>query len=333
MEHTTLGRSGLRVSRACLGTMNFGTTYGLAAADEAEAGRVLDAFLEAGGNFVDTADLYHRGETEEILGRLLKGRRERVVLATKGAMPVDGEARGLSRRHLTRALDASLRRLDTDYVDLYQCHQWDPATPIEETMATLDGFVRAGKVRYLGCSNFTAAQIVESQWAAATPFVSLQPQYSLLARVIETEVLPVCERHGLGTVVYGTLGGGILAGRYTPGRAPDPDSRMGRLLGSSMPGARRWAEMLLTDRNLAIAAEVTRVASELGAEPGHVALAWVARRPGVTSVLLGPRSVDQLRSNLAGLDLTLPPEVADRLTQLSDLNLTPQDGSLFHLAR
>ncbi|QFY11314.1 aldo/keto reductase [Nonomuraea phyllanthi] len=336
MDYLNLGRSGLRVSRACLGTMNFGTGHGLAASDEATAGRVIDAFLEAGGTFIDTADLYHRGETEEIVGRALKGRREHVVLATKGAMPVGAEGRGLSRRHLTRALDASLRRLGTDHIDLYQCHQWDPATPIEETMATLDGFVRQGKVRYLGCSNFTATQIVESQWAAAqaggTPFVSLQPQYSLVQRVIEAEVLPACERHGLGTVVYGTLGGGVLTGRYRRGEAPDPDSRMGRLLGRSMPGARGWATSLLNDRNLGIAEELVKVAAGLGADPSQVALAWVARRPGVTSVLLGPRSVEQLRSNLAAFDLDLPEEAAARLDEVSRLDLGPMDGSFFHLA-
>ncbi|GGS70427.1 aldo/keto reductase [Nonomuraea spiralis] len=335
MHFQTMGRSGLRVSRACLGTMNFGTGYGLAAGDETEAGRVIDAYLDAGGNFIDTADLYHRGETEEIVGRALRGRREWVVLATKGAMPVGPEGRGLSRRHLTRALEASLRRLGTDYIDLYQCHQWDPDTPIEETMATLDGFVRSGKVRYLGCSNFTAAQLVESQWAAervgGTPFVSLQPQYSLIQRVVEAEILPACRRLGLGAVVYGALGGGVLTGRYRRGELPDPDSRMGRLLGAAMPGATRWAESLLNDRNLAVAEGLAEVASGLGADPAAVALAWVASRTGVTSVLLGPRSVGQLRENLAAFDLTLPPEATARLDELSDPALTPADGSFFHL--
>ncbi|MFC4113677.1 aldo/keto reductase [Nonomuraea zeae] len=339
MDYLNLGRSGLRVSRACLGTMNFGTEYGLAASDEAEAGRIIDAFLDAGGNFIDTADLYHRGETEEIVGRALKGRREWVVLATKGAMPVGPEGRGLSRRHLTRALDASLRRLGTDYIDLYQCHQWDPVTPIEETMATLDGFVRAGKVRYLGCSNFTATQLVEAQWAAAgaggTPFVSLQPQYSLIQRVIEAEILPACERHGVGTIVYGVLGGGVLTGRYRHGEDPDPDSRMGRLLGHSLPGANRWAHSLLNDRNLGIAEELAKVAADLDAGPAAgsaaVALAWVAQRPGVTSVLLGPRSVEQLRENLAAFELNLPEEAVARLDEISRQDVGPMDGSSFHL--
>ncbi len=342
-----MGRSGLLVSRACLGTMNFGTANGLAAGDEGEAVRVIDAFLDAGGTFIDTADLYHRGETEEIVGRALRGRREAVVLATKGAMPVAYEGRGLSRRHLTRALEASLRRLGTDYVDLYQCHLWDPVTPIEETMATLDGFVKAGKVRYLGCSNFSATQIVESQWAAervgGTAFVSLQPQYSLVQRVIEAEILPVCERHGIGTVVYGTLAGGVLAGRYRrgeaaatgsgsrPGPAPDPDSRMGRLLAPGIPAANRLAEVLLSERHLDIADEVVKVAAGLGAAPAEVALAWVAGRPGVTSVVIGPRSVEQLRGNLAAFELSLPEEAARRLDEISRVEAGSMDGSFFHL--
>ncbi|MEW9552449.1 aldo/keto reductase [Nonomuraea sp. NPDC050783] len=335
MDYLNLGRSGLRVSRACLGTMNFGTEHGLAAGDEAEARRIIDAFVEEGGTFIDTADLYHRGETEEIVGRALRGRREGIVLATKGAMPVGAEGRGLSRRHLTRALDASLRRLGTDYVDLYQCHQWDPYTPIEETMATLDGFVRAGKVRYLGCSNFTATQIVESQWAAArvggTPFVSVQPQYSLLQRVIEAEIQPACERHGLGMIVYGALGGGVLAGRYRRGQAPHPDSRMGRLLGTTMPGGNRWAESLLTDRNLDIADELVKVAAGLGAAPAEIALAWVAARPGVTSIVLGPRTAGHLHQSLAAFDRTLPEHALARLDEISHVDTGPLDGSFFHL--
>lgn len=240
MDYVRLGASGLKVSRACLGTMNFGPAggVGVGSCEEPEARRIVDAFLDAGHHVIDTADAYTRGESERIVGRAVKGRRDSVVLATKAFLPQGPGAndRGLSRAHLTRALDASLRRLGTDYVDLYQCHQWDPDTPIEETMATLDGFVRSGKVRYLGCSNFTAAQIVESQWAAervgGTRFVSLQPQYSLLARDIEAEVLPTCERHGLGTLTWSPLGGGVLTGRYARGGSPDRDSRIGRLLAS-----------------------------------------------------------------------------------------------------
>jgi aryl-alcohol dehydrogenase-like predicted oxidoreductase len=323
MVYESLGRSGLKVSEACLGSMNFGTSGVAASCDEAEAARIVDSYLDGGHNFVDTADIYNGGESEEIVGRAIKGKRDSVVLATKaflsqGSGPND---QGLSRVHLTRALEASLRGLGTDFVDLYQCHQWDDSTPIEETMATLDGFVRSGKVRYLGCSNFTAAQIVEAQWAAhranTTPFISLQPQYSLLARSIEAEILPACQRHGLGTLVWSPLGGGILTGRYQRDVAPDADTRIGRLQASAMPMARAWADGMLTDRNLEIADEVAKAAAELDTTSTAVALAWVRQRPGITSVIVGPRTVAQLEGNLAGFTLDLPPEVVARLDEVS----------------
>src|SRR3984957_9550183 len=225
MGYVTLGRSGLKVSRACLGAMNFATTEP-APCNEAEAKRIIDAFLDAGNNFIDTANAYKGGESEEIVGRAVAGKRDQVVIATKareaqGPGPNDV---GLSRLHLTRALDASLKRLGTDYIDLYQMHYVDRDTPIEETMDTLAGFVRAGKVRYIGCSNFTGTQMVESQWAAekhnGVPLISLQPGYSLIARDIETDILPTAERHGLGTLVHSPLGGGILSGKYQRGQPP-----------------------------------------------------------------------------------------------------------------
>ncbi len=322
MDYVALGRSGLKVSRVCLGAMNFGTAGGFGV-DDAQASAIIEAYLDAGHNFIDTAGNYNDGQSEEIVGRALRGRRDAVVIATKGFMPQGPgpNDRGLSRVHLTRALDASLRRLRTDYVDLYQCHFPDPDTPIEETMATLDGFVRAGKVRYLGCSNFTASQIVEAQWAAervgASPFISLQPQYSLIARAIEAEILPVCDRHGLGTLVWGPLGGGILTGRYRRGDDPQPDTRVGRLLTSGDPRARQWANGQLTDRNLEIADEVGEVAAEMHAAPAAVALAWVRSRPGVTSVIIGPRTVEQLHQNLTAFALELPAELASRLDEAS----------------
>src|SRR5437667_5723929 len=228
-----MGSSGLKVSRSCLGAMNFGTSKD-APCSEDEARRIIDAFLDRGNNFIDTANVYTGGQSEEVVGRAIKSRRETVVLATKargpqGSGPNDA---GLSRLHLTRALEASLRRLDTDYIDLYQCHFPDADTPIEETMATLDGFVQSGKVRYIGCSNFSGSQIVEAQWAAekvnGTPFISLQPRYSLVARDIETDILPACERHGLGTLVYSPLAGGVLTGKYKRGEPPPADTRYGR---------------------------------------------------------------------------------------------------------
>jgi aryl-alcohol dehydrogenase-like predicted oxidoreductase len=330
MEYVTLGRSGLKITGACLGAMNFGTSW--FGVEEADARAVVDAFLDAGHNTIDTANLYGNGESEEIVGRAVRGRRDSVVLATKAAMPLGPGPNegGLSRAHLTRALEGSLRRLGTDYVDLYQCHQPDPDTPIEETMATLDGFVRAGKVRYLGCSNFTASHLIEAQWAAqragSTPFVSLQPQYSLLSREIEAEILPACERHGLGTLIWGPLASGVLAGRYQRGVEPDPGSRAGRLLRMSDERAAEWIRRRLTDRNLAIAEEVGKVAAELGSTPAAVALAWVAGRPGVTSVIIGPRDVAQCVQNLAALELRLPPELLDRLTAATGPTPTPITG-------
>ena len=333
MQYTTLGRSGLAVSPACLGTMNFGTSGGAASCDEPEATRIVDAFLDAGGNIIDTADGYTGGQSEQIVGRAIKRKRDSVVLATKAFLPQGPgpNDRGLSRAHLTRALEASLRRLGTDHVDLYQCHQWDDSTPIDETMSTLDGFVRSGKVRYLGCSNFTAAQIVESQWAAqrtnAAPFISLQPQYSLLARSIEAEILPACRRHGLGTLVWSPLGGGVLAGRYRRGAAPGSDTRMGRLKASSLPLARAWADSLLNGPNLDIADHVAETAAELGTTPAAVALAWVRQRAGVTSVIIGPRTLDQLHGNLAGLAMDLPPEATDHLDEISrSAGVAPANG-------
>jgi aryl-alcohol dehydrogenase-like predicted oxidoreductase len=324
MRYLRLGSSGLKVSPICLGTMNFGTAgYGVGSCDQPEAARIVEAYLDAGGNIIDTADGYTGGQSEQFVGTAIRGKRDRVVLATKAFLPqgTGPNDRGLSRVHLTRALEASLRRLGTDYIDLYQCHQWDPGTPIEETMATLDSFVRAGKVRYLGCSNFTAVQIVESQWAAArlggTPFISLQPQYSLVYRDIEAEILPTCERHGLGTLVWSPLGGGVLTGRYRAGASPDPDTRVGRLYASPLPQARAHADGMLNDRNLGIADHVVNVAADLGRAPVVVALAWLLGRPAVTSVVIGPRTVAQLHENLAALDLPLPAEVGTYLDQIS----------------
>jgi aryl-alcohol dehydrogenase-like predicted oxidoreductase len=323
MEYVPLGRSGLKISPVCLGAMNFGAPAGTSGCDEDEAARIIGAYLDAGGNIIDTADGYSGGYCEEITGRAVKGRRDAVVLATKAFLPQGPgpNDRGLSRVHLTRALEASLRRLGTDYIDLYQCHQWDPATPIEETMAALDAFVQSGKVRYLGCSNFTAAQIVEAQWAAqqvgGTPFISLQPQYSLIARAIEAEILPACQRHGLGTLTWSPLGGGVLASRYRPGQPPGEDTRIGKLKASPMPAARSWAEGMLTDRNLRIAAETAAIAASLGASPASVAMAWAARQPGVTAVIAGPRTLSHLHESLAAFSLTLPPDVLARLGDIS----------------
>jgi aryl-alcohol dehydrogenase-like predicted oxidoreductase len=321
MEFRTLGRSGLKVSRACLGAMNFGTSAN-APCDEPEAKRIIDAFLDAGHNFIDTANIYTAGQSEEIVGRAVKGRRDKVVIATKGRGPQgDGPNDvGLSRLYLTRALDASLKRLGVDYVDLYQVHFPDADTPIEETMDTLAGFVRAGKVRYIGCSNFTGSQIVEAQWAASrqngVPFISLQPRYSLVARDIEADILPACGRQGLGTLVYSPLGGGVLTGKYTQGQAPGADTRFGR--NAAWGGAG-----VLSERNFKIAEAVKQTAAELSSTPTAVALAWCLARDNVTCAIIGPRTLQQLHENLAGFVLQLPPEVVKRL---SDVSRTTPEG-------
>jgi aryl-alcohol dehydrogenase-like predicted oxidoreductase len=317
MSFVTLGKSGLKVSRACLGTMTFGNReWGT---DETEAQGIVDAFLDAGHNFIDTADVYNAGASEEIVGRAIAGKRDQVVLATKG-YNVMGEGPndvGSSRAHLTSALEASLRRLDTDYVDLYQLHNWDHDTPIEESMATLDDFVRSGKVRYIGCSNFFASQIVEAQWAASrqggTPLVSLQPQYSLVWRDIETDILPTATRHGMGVIVWSPLGGGVLTGKYERGEQPTE----GRLAQGSDMHAEGMRALTLTDRNFEIVEEVRSVASELGSTPTAVSLAWLLDRPGVTSLIIGPRTKDQLADNLTGFDIELPVETGKRLSRIS----------------
>lgn len=312
-DYRNLGNSGLKVSQACLGAMNFGQDEN-APSDEAEARRVIDAFLDAGHNFIDTANVYTGGQSEKVVGRAIEAKRDSVVLATKGrgAQGPGPNDAGTSRIHLTRALEASLRRLGTDHVDLYQVHAWDPDTPIEETMSTLDGFVRSGKVRYIGCSNFTGSQLVEAQWAAAransTPFISLQPRYSLIARDIEADVLPAAQRHGLGAMVYSPLGGGILTGKYQRGADPAPDTRYGRRAG--------WGAAL-NDQSLDIAEDVKKVAADLGCTPTALSLAWVGGRRGVTSVIIGPRTLAQLEENLPAFELELSPETVHQLNEIS----------------
>jgi aryl-alcohol dehydrogenase-like predicted oxidoreductase len=313
MEYTTLGASGLQVSRPCLGAMMFG--YGSdAPTSEPDSRRIIDAYLESGGNFIDTANIYTGGESEEVVGRAIKGRRDDVVLATKGYGPIGTgpNTMGLSRKYLTRALEASLRRLDTDYIDLYQCHRPDSGTPISETMATLHGFVQSGKVRYLGCSNWSGSQIVEAQWAArdlgGTPLISLQPRYSLNARRIEDDILPACQRQGLGTMIYSPLGGGVLTGKYKPGQPAPEGSRAAR--------GGFWTRML-DDQSVELAVEVGKVAAEIGATSAAVALAWVLSRRGVTTVIIGPRTFEQYEQNMAGFELALDPALIKRLSDAS----------------
>ena len=316
--YVNLGESGLKVSRACLGAMNFGTSEN-APCDETEGTRIIDAFLDQGNNFIDTANVYTGGQSELIVGRAIKEKRHSVVLATKARGPQGSGPNdmGTSRLHLTRALEASLKRLDTDYIDLYQMHAWDPDTPIEETMATLDSFVQAGKVRYIGCSNYTGSQIVEAQWAASrqsgTPFTALQPRYSLLARDIEADVLPACQRHGLGTLVYSPLAGGMLTGKYKQGEEPAADTRFGR---RNRAGNSR-AMGTMNDRNFEIVHAVEEVAGELDATASAVSIAWCLTRRGVTSVIMGPRTLQQQEECLLGFELDLSEVLVKSLSDVS----------------
>lgn len=319
MEYTTLGRSGTVVSRLGLGTMTFG-----AETPEAEAHAQLDRFLDAGGTFVDTADVYSRGASEEIIGRWLAARpgvRDRVVLATKGRFPMGADPNevGLSRRWLTRALDGSLRRLGVDAVDLYQAHAWDPHTPVEETLRFFDDVVRAGKVRYVGLSNFTGWQVQKTvDLADARGLVrpvTLQPQYNLLAREIEWEVVPACRAEGLGLLPWSPLGGGWLTGKYRRDTPPTGATRLGE---NPQRGVEAYGRRNAEARTWDVLDAVRAVAEGRGVTMAQVALSWLVDRPAVTSVILGARTVDQLIDCLGAAGLHLTGEEAARLDAASD---------------
>jgi aryl-alcohol dehydrogenase-like predicted oxidoreductase len=306
MEYRTLGGSGTLVSTLCLGTMTFG-----AETDEKVAFAQLDRYVEAGGNFVDTADVYSQGAAEEIVGRWLRERldvRDGLVIAAKGRFPMgDGpNDAGLSRTHLSRALDASLRRLDTDVIDLYQAHAWDPVTPLEETLRFFDDAVRAGKIRYAGVSNFTGWQLQKAALLAGhlglAPIVTLQPQYNLLARDIEWELIPVCRNERIGVLPWSPLGGGWLTGKYRPDEAPTGATRLGE---NPQRGVEAY-ERRNTERTWQVVDALRTVAEARGVSLAVVALAWLVDRPAVSSVILGARTLDQLEDNLraAGLHLT-----------------------------
>lgn len=320
MEYRTLGRSGCAVSALALGTMTFG-----AETDEAGAHEQLDLFVEAGGTLVDLADVYSAGAAEEITGRWLAARpadvRDRVVLATKGRFPMgaDPNALGASRRHLRRALEASLRRLGVDHVDLYQVHAWDPLTPLEETLRFLDDAVSAGLIGYPGLSNFTAWQVQQAVDLAehrqlAVP-VTLQPSYSLLVREVELEIVPACLHNGLGVLPWGPLAGGWLSGKYTRDQRPEGATRLGEDPGRGMEAYDRVSSR---QRTWDVLEAVQDVAETRGVSMPQVALAWLVDRTAVTSVILGARTTAQLRDDLGVVDVTLEPEDLARLDAVSD---------------
>jgi aryl-alcohol dehydrogenase-like predicted oxidoreductase len=320
VDYRTLGRSGCAVSALALGTMTFG-----AETDQDGSFRQLDAFVEAGGTLVDTADVYAGGTSEEIVGRWFADRpadvTDRVVLATKGRFPTSGEPNGvgLSRRHLTRALDASLRRLGRDSVDLYQVHAWDPHTPLAETLDILDSFIRVGKIGYYGLSNFTGWQV---QKAVATadarhlaPPVTLQPQYNLLVREIEWEIVPSCLDAGLGLLPWSPLGGGWLTGKYKRDARPTGSTRLGE---DPDRGVESYLRRSPQQRTWDVIEAVQQVADARGASMAQVALAWVTDRPAVTSTILGARTVEQLADNLGAAGLHLSEQESAALDAASD---------------
>ena len=276
--------------------------------DEATAGKILDRFIEVGGNFLDTANVYAAGASEEILGRIIGERRKDLIVATKvrfNANVFMGKAVapnqiGLSRGHIMSEVEASLRRLKMDYIDLYQVHSWDFETPIEETMRALDDLVRQGKVRYLGASNFTAWQLMKSLWVSDkhdfARFDCLQPQYSLISREIEREIIPLCRYESVGVIPWSPLGGGFLTGKYRSGQQPPKDSRLARM--------DMW-NRLADERNYATLEAVERVARERGRGVSQVALAWVNQQPGVSSVIYGARTEEQNEQNLGAIGLRL----------------------------
>ena len=313
MEFRPLGRTGLQVSPLCLGAMMFGAWGNT---DHDDSIRIIHRALDAGINFVDTADVYSRGESEEIVGKALKGRRDRVVLATKvhGSMGDDPNQRGNTRRWIVEECDNSLRRLGTDWIDLYQIHRWDPWTDHEETLGALTDLVRAGKVRYLGSSTYPPSEIVAAQWTAARRnterFVCEQPPYSMLVRGVEAEVLPVCRQYGMGVIPWSPLAGGWLTGRWRKGQEPPASTRAQRL------PQRYDLSLPANQRKLEAADALAQLAEQAGITLIHLALAFVLNHPAVSAAIIGPRTMEQLESQLGAVDVTLDAALLDRIDEI-----------------
>ena len=321
MKHRNLGRTGLKVSEICLGTMTFGVQC-----DEAQSFAILDRAAEGGVDFLDAADCYPIpvkletvGRTEEILGRWLQGKRDRFVVATKCFFPMGPgpNDRGNSRRHILRSVDASLRRLRSDWIDLFQVHAFDAETPLEETLRALDDVVRAGKVRYAGCSNFLAWELGEalavSERRDLVRFDCVQPRYNVLHRDIETDLLPLCRRQGVGVIVFNPLAGGLLTGKHAPGREPGADTRFGTQLGESGVIYRRryWQQ-----ESLEAVGALKAFFDERGVSLTSAAVAWVLQQPGVSAAIVGASRPEQLEATLAASDLVLD---AEALRALEDV--------------
>src|SRR4051795_5165507 len=314
MEYRTLGRTGVHVSPLCLGAMMFGAWGNT---DHDDSIRIIHRALDAGINFIDTADVYARGESEEIVGKALKGRRDSVVLATKvhGTMhDTDPNMKGNSRRWIVREVDASLRRLQTDWIDLYQIHRWDPDTDHDETLGALTDLQRAGKVRYIGSSTYPPSEIVAAQWVAERRgrerFVTEQPPYSMLVRGIEADVLPTCQRHRMGVIPWSPLAGGWLSGRWRKGAEVPGSHRAARLpwrYDMSIPA---------NQRKLDAADALGQLADEAGLPLVHLAVAWVLRHPAISSAIIGPRTMEQLKSQLDAPSVALDADLLDRIDEI-----------------
>jgi aryl-alcohol dehydrogenase-like predicted oxidoreductase len=321
MEYRYMGKTGLRVSELCLGAMTFGRE-----SSEEDSFRILDHFVESGGNFIDTANVYSRGISEEILGRWLTTRkRDDLIIATKvrftmGEGPNDV---GLSRHHILRQVEASLRRLNTDYLDLYQVHMWDPGTPLEETLGTLDNLVKSGKVRYIGASNYNAWQLQKSvdlsHQMGWEQFTCLQPLYNLLDRSTEWELIPVCLNEGLGVIPWSPLRGGWLSGKYHRGMDAPPENT--RIREATDKG---WSESWTkydNEHTWGVIDALMTAAEEVEKSPAQVALNWLLQRPGVTAPIIGARTMKQLEDNLGATGWSLSAEQVSQLEQASDLPL------------
>jgi len=326
MRMRTLGGTGIKVSPYCLGAMMFGAWGNR---DHEDSIRIIHAALDAGLNFIDTADVYSAGESEEIVGKALKGRRDDVVLATKAHSPMgqDPNMRGNSRRWIVREVENSLRRLQTEYIDLYQMHRPDPDTDIDETLSALSDLIHAGKVRAIGSSTFPAEQIVEAQWVADRRgherFRCEQPPYSILVRGIEAGVLPTCQKYGMGVIVWSPLAGGWLTGRFRK----DSDVDMTRGRAQRLP-LRFDPKLSGNQAKLAAVEELIKIAADAGCPLIHLALAFVTSHPAVTSAIIGPRTMEQLTGLLAAAELTLDDDVLDRIDQVvpPGTTLNPADA-------
>ena len=310
MEYARLGRSGLKVSRVCLGTNMFGSGY----IDDKRVHAVVDAAYEQGINFIDTSDSYQAGRSEHVVGKAVKGRRHEFVISTKGFAPTGDSVndRGLSRKHLMAAVDGSLRRLGTDYIDVYHVHFWDPETPLEETLRTLDGLVRQGKIRYLACSNFAAWQLCKALWVSdkhgLERFESVQPEYNLARREIEEEIFPFCEDQQVGVTPYQIFMGGMLTGTYNRD-SPPPE-------GTHMRYVQRARDTYWNETNFDRAERLRTIAAELDCELPQLALGWAFANPVITSVIVGASRPEQVAGNAKAVDLHVPREVIEQIDRL-----------------